>query len=364
MSKEENNKIVLKQSPIITHQLQQAGKSVQKRIDELELDKQIATEDNVKSMKKLRAELNNEVKDFEEQRGAIKKAVNNPYMEFEAIYKSEITDRYKSANDILKNKIDSVEDKIKESKKEALINYFNELCAAEKIDFVKYEDLKIEVNLSTTEKKYKESINDYIIKVLDDIALIKSTDFEAEIMTEYKKTLNASKAITEVKARKESEAKEKARIKAELIQNRKNYLESLGFNFVEITNAYEFNEDIYFTIEDIEDLSKEDFTAKYSESKVKIDDINLKALQAQQEAEAAKAEENAQPIIEETPKAEQPSPITSAPKQVAPAPLPSPKVEAPVEPLKTASFEVKATMTKLRLLGQFMKEQGIIYKNI
>ena len=47
------NKIILKQKPVITHQLQEAGRSIQKRIDDLELDKQVATEDNVKSMKSL-----------------------------------------------------------------------------------------------------------------------------------------------------------------------------------------------------------------------------------------------------------------------------------------------------------------------
>lgn len=367
MSKEENNKIVLKQSPIIVHKLEAAGASVQKRIDDLELEKQIATEDNVKGMKALRADLNKEQADFELQRGIIKKAVNNPYDEFEAIYKTQIKDRYSSAILLLKNKIDSVEDKIKENKKEALILYFNELCQSEKIDFVKFENIAIEVNLSTTEKKYKEQINAYIMKVLDDIALIKSTDFEAEIMTEYKKTLNASKAITEVKARKESEAKEQARIKAELIQNRKNYIEALGFKFVEITNAFEFNEDIYFTIEDIEGLSKENFVAKYEESKVKINDINLKAWQARQESEAEAAKEAAKtagPGIDVAPEVKQPSPTLSAPKQAAPLPLPSPKIEAPVEPLKTASFKVVATLAKIRALGEYMKQNGIEYKSI
>jgi len=340
------NQIILKQLPIISHKLQAAGKSVQKRIDDLELDKQVATEDNVKSMKALRAELNKEVKDFEEQRGYIKQAINNPYLEFETIYKTEITDRYKVATETLKNQIDSVENKIKLAKKENVETYFNELCIAEKIDFITFCKLGIEVNLSTTEKKYKEAVNDYITKVVDDLKLIKSTDFESEILTEYKSTLNASKAITTVKERKENEAKETARIKAEQTQNRKNYLQSIGMNYVEITNSYEYNDEIFITVSDINNLSKEDFTAKYADCNAKILDIKAK--------EAAEV------------KVETPVLNGSAVKTMAATisrPLAAP-VAVATDEIKTASFEVKATLTKLRTLGAYMKENGIIYKNI
>ena len=104
------NEITLVQSPIIAHKLQEAGKSVSKGIEELELDKQVATVDTVKSLKEVRAELNKELADFENQRKAIKEGVNNPYNEFENLYKTEISDKYKSAIDTLKDKIASVED--------------------------------------------------------------------------------------------------------------------------------------------------------------------------------------------------------------------------------------------------------------
>lgn len=346
------NEIKLVQSPVIAHKLQEAGKAVSKRIEDLELDKQIATVETVKSLKDLRAELNKELADFETQRKFIKEGVNNPYNEFESIYKVEISEKYKSAIDLLKDKIAFVEDKVKSDKEEAIVIYFNELCTAEKIDFITFDKLGIDINLSTTEKKYKEQVNDYISKVVDDLNLIKSTDYEAEILVEYKSSLNVSNAITSVKTRKENEQKEQEKLKAEQRVNRINFLEKLGMQYVEITNAYEFNADIYVTMSDINFLSKPDFTAKYHDCEAKIKDSKAKELEAKQaQIEVVDAE------IE--------SPVTTkqTPTPVAP-PITAPVVEKEAEPIKTASFEVKATMTQLRALGNYMREHNINYKNI
>lgn len=344
------NQIKLVQSPVIVHKLQEAGKAVSKRIDYLELDKQIATVDTVKSLKDLRAELNKEVADFETQRKFIKEGVNTPYLEFEAVYKTEITDKYKSAIDLLKDKIATVEDKIKRDKKKNLESYFSELCVSEKIDFIKFDQLGLEINLSTTEKKYKEQINDYITKVIDDLVLIKSTDYEAEILTEYKTTLNASKAITTVKDRKEKETAELERLKAQQKVNRINFIEKLGMEYVEITNAYEYNADVYVTLSDINTISKEEFTVKYHDCEAKIVDAKAKELLLKQQAEPELNKAFESPIV--------------APVVAKVEPISAPIVETVKEPLKTASFEVTATMAQLRALGVYMKENGITYKNI
>jgi hypothetical protein len=342
------SQITLVQSPVIKHQLEEVGKSVTKRINDLELDKTIATLETLKSFKDLRAELNKELDAFENQRKAIKEGVNKPYLSFEELYKTEISDKYKDATNTLKDKIASVEDKIKRDKKTNLETYFTELCQSESIDFITFDKLEIDVNLSTTEKKYKEQIFEYIQKVIDDLNLIKSTDYEAEILTEYKLTLNASKSITTVKERKEKEAAETAKLKAEQTQNRKNYLNSLGLNYVEITDSFEFNEDIYVSLNDINTMSKEDFTAKYAEIQVKINEFNANKVN----------------VVETTEAQTQETPIASPPRPPVSNPISAPKVEVIQEEIKTASFEVKATMAKLRLLGEYMKREGITYKNI
>lgn len=340
------NEIKLVQIPIIQHKLQEFGKSVSKRIEELELDKQIATVETVKSLKDLRAELNKELADLENQRKFIKESINNPYLEFENVYKTEISEKYKSAIDTLKYKIDFVETKVKSEKKQSIETYFNELCIAESIDFIKFDKLGIDINLSTTEKKYKEQVYDYISKIVDDLQLIKSTDFEAEILTEYKLTLNVSNAITTVKTRKENEAKEKARIKAERTQQRKAYITNvLEMGFVEITNAYEFNADVYITVDEIENLSNEDYIKKTSDLEVKINE--LKKVESNQNSVSNDPKE----VVTETTTKKSP-------------PVARPIISKEPEPLKKASFEVTATMTQLRALGAYMKENNITYKNI
>lgn len=341
MEKEkQNNEIVLKQLPIIQHRMIEVGKNVQKRIEDLNLENQVVTIDNVKSMKSLRSELNKELEDFENQRKKIKKAIAEPYNEFEDVYKVQITERYSTAVETLKNKIDFVEDEIKTEKKEVVKSYFLELCNNENIDFLKFEDLKIDIKLSVSEKKYKEQVSEFVSKVLDDLSLIKTTEFEAEILTEYKKSLNCSQAITIVNERKEHEKKEQARIKAELVNNRKKDLQKLGFVYKTITDSYEYNDEIFISETDINELSKEDFTAKYEVFKVEINELKEKE---------NINNNNTEKRVEKA---------SIAPK------LTTPKVEKPKEELKKASFEVTATMEKLRALGAYMKENGIIYKNI
>lgn len=342
-----NQEITIVQLPIISHNLKEAAVKVKKRISDLELDKQIATEDTVKTLKSTRAELNKESASLDTYVKETLLPLKTPISDIEKEYKEGIQNEYKIADGILKDAIGTFELKVKTDKKLSIETYFNELCQSEKIDFITFDKLGIEINLSTTEKKYKEQVNDYITKVVDDLALIKSTDFEAETLTEYKKTLNVSNAITTVKTRKENEAIETARIKAEQTQNRKNYLIKLGLNYVEITNSYEFNENIFVSLSDVENLSKEDFTNKYTEIEAKIKDLNSKAIESA-----------------ETPVSGFETAIKETAKKAVSAPISAPVVETIAEEIKVAQFEVKATMSKLRALGEFMKSNGIEYKNI
>ena len=87
--------IQLIQKPVIQHEMARVGKSVTERLNALNIEGQVATEATVKSLKELRADLNKELAEFELQRKAIKEAVMNPYSEFEATYKIEISEKYK-----------------------------------------------------------------------------------------------------------------------------------------------------------------------------------------------------------------------------------------------------------------------------
>ena len=330
---ETSDKIRLVQLPVINHKLIEVGEGVTKRLSDLDIDNLIATNDTVKSLKELRADLNKELTAFEDQRKFIKKAILKPYEEFDSIYGTEVSAKYSVAIEKLKDKIAIVENKIKEEKKIVVLTFFNELCLVEKIDFIKFDDLGLEINLSTSEKAYKEKCNEYISKVLDDIALIKTNEFEAEIMVEYKLTRNASKAITTVQERKASEKAEKERIRVVENNRRIALLRSMGFVFMDMTNSYEYDHELYLSLSDIESLEKSAFA-----NKVVSFEESIKVKKAALQPEVA-------PVIQK------------------PIVLTAPKVETKEEIL-TASFEVSGTRSQLLALGQYMKSNQITYKNI
>jgi hypothetical protein len=210
----ENKAIEIVQLPIIREHLAVIGAEITAKIESLNIDNIVANEDSVKMLKEMRAELNKDLEVFEQQRKAVKEGILNPYNSFESVYKVEISDKMKRAVDTLKDKISFVEDAIKAEKRDAIKQYFAELCASESIDFVTFESVGLEINLSTTEKKYREQCVAFIEKIKDELNLIDTQDFKAEILVEYKRTLNAARAIADVRNRKEAEAKEAERLKA------------------------------------------------------------------------------------------------------------------------------------------------------
>ena len=65
----ENNLITLQQEPVIIYEkIKSVGEEVQKRISELNLENQLVTEDTIKAVKGIRADLNKEFAAFEEKR--------------------------------------------------------------------------------------------------------------------------------------------------------------------------------------------------------------------------------------------------------------------------------------------------------
>ena len=202
--------IVVKQLPIIVEQLAQVKEAVVKRVETA--TSLVCTDETVKEVKKARAELNSEFKAWEEKRKEVKTAVMTPYEKFEAVYKDCVSDTYKSADKDLKKKIDEVENELKEKKASEVKEYFEEYLVSKNISFVTYEQANINVTLSASLKSLKEQAKSFIDKISDDLALIETQEHKAEILVEYKKTLNVSAAITGVTARFKAIEEEKKRI--------------------------------------------------------------------------------------------------------------------------------------------------------
>lgn len=189
----------IKQEAIIEEQLKLISDDIQKRVDYAE--KLVCTVDTIKNIKKQRAILRNQFNDLETQRKQVKAEFQAPYLRFEKVYKELISDKYKNADIKLKRKIDIVESELKLQKENNIREYFNEYCESEGIDFIKFEQIGLNINLSATEKSLSEHVKSFIDKVKNDIELIQHEDNFAEIMIEYTKHLNVSRAIIEVKER-------------------------------------------------------------------------------------------------------------------------------------------------------------------
>lgn len=205
--------IAVKQLPIIVEQLHEVKAEVTAKVEQaLSL---VCTEDTVKDVKKVRSELNKELKDYEERRKAVKTAIMKPYNDFEEIYKDCISDTYQKADAELKSKIDSVENELKEQKKAEVKGYFDEYLTATGIDFVTFENANINVTLSASMKSLKEQAKAFVDKIVDDLNLIDTQEHKDEILYEYKQSLNVSNAITTVanryKAIEEAKAREEER---------------------------------------------------------------------------------------------------------------------------------------------------------
>ena len=205
-----NEIIVVKQLPVIVEQLAQVKEAVIQRVQTA--TSLVCTDDTVKEVKKARAELNAEFKAWEEKRKEVKTAVMTPYEKFEAVYKDCVSDTYKKADADLKAKIDGVEQELKNKKAVGIRDYFNEYIECKNIDFVTFEQANINVTLSASVKSLKEQVKAFVDKIEDDLALIDTQEHKAEILVEYKKTLNASAAVTGVNARFKAIEEEKKRI--------------------------------------------------------------------------------------------------------------------------------------------------------
>ena len=159
-------------------------------------------------------------------------------MKFEDIYKTYILEKYKSADIELKSKIESVENELKTKKQQEVREYFEEYKNANDIDFVTYEQIGINVTLSASMKSLKEQAKQFIDKVVDDLKLIETQEHKAEILVEYKQTLNVSKAITTVTNRFKAIEEEKKRQEQKVVH-------------IEMNEAHEITQKSYEQLENV-----------------------------------------------------------------------------------------------------------------
>lgn len=206
--------IVVRQLPIIEEQLHSVKAAVESRVRFLlSLE---CTADTLQEVKTYRAELRRDLAAMEEKRKAVKTAVMEPYTKFEEVYKDCISTPMKKADEDLAKKISDTESGIKAKCEADLRRYFEELCQVAGIDFLRYEDAGISVDMASakakTPKKLREQLAAFVARVEQDTAAIVGMEYSTEIFAEYKRSLNLSGAIGTIqdRHRREAQAQEQA----------------------------------------------------------------------------------------------------------------------------------------------------------
>lgn len=188
--------IVIEQLPVIKEQLKKVAEEIDAKVENAK--SLVCTEESVKTIKQVRADLNKAFKELEVQRKTVKEQILVPYVQFEEVYKTYISEKYKSADIDLKQKIDRTENELKRQKEQEIRDYFEEYKTANNIDFITFEQAKISVTLSASKKSLKEQAKLFIDKIADDLKLIETQECKEEILVEYKQSLNVSRAIQDV----------------------------------------------------------------------------------------------------------------------------------------------------------------------
>lgn len=193
--------ITLKQLPVIEEHLQLVKADVEARTNNaMQL---VCTEETRGDVKKIRTELGKEFSAMEEQRKKVKEAIMEPYNRFEEVYKQCIADPYKKADAELKRRVDEVEASLKADKVKEIQSYFAELCKANNLPWLRFEQMNLKIGLSTSVNGVKTALTSSVLKIAEEVQELSRHEDAAELLVEYKKSLNVALALSTVRARHE-----------------------------------------------------------------------------------------------------------------------------------------------------------------
>lgn len=193
--------ITLKQLPIIEEHLQLVKSDVETRTrNAIQL---VCTEETRKDVKSIRTELSKEFAEMENQRKRVKEDIMEPYNQFEAVYKECISDPYKKADAELKRRVDEVETGLKADKTKKIQSYFAELCKANNLPWLRFEQMGLKIGLSTSVNGTKTALTSTVLRISNEVLELSRYENAAELMVEYKKSLNMALALSTIRARQE-----------------------------------------------------------------------------------------------------------------------------------------------------------------
>lgn len=190
-----NELVKIEQMPKLFEKLELIGQWVDDSLNRLDIANLEATDDNKKEIKRIKAEINSTTKELEDRRKFIKSKLLEPYEQFNKKYEEEIKSKLSNASELLKEKIDAIENEQKREKELHLIEFTNEYIKNLHLeDIISYETLNVNVTLSASEKSLKEAIKGKLESIANDLSLINLEEYKEEIYLEYKKYFDFAKS--------------------------------------------------------------------------------------------------------------------------------------------------------------------------
>lgn len=190
--------ILVKQLPVIEEHLLSLAGAIDQQVDAaLSL---ACTESTVKDVKRVRADLNKQFAALEEQRKAVKAAVLGPYEQFQQVYDKCVSTKFKLADENLKNKINDVEDILRDQKEANIREYYIEKAASLHISEteIPFERASIKITLSTSKKSLRDACDTFLNRIAEDLAMIEQQEYRDEILVAFRQCLSGAQAVTTV----------------------------------------------------------------------------------------------------------------------------------------------------------------------
>ena len=184
-----NEIIVIEQLPQLFYKLEKVGEYLDEELSSIK--DIVVSEESKQEVKKVRTNINNVLKQFEDKRKEVKAKCLEEYNLFEEKYEQEVKGKLTTASEELKVKIDLIEVKQVEEKTCNVFDFIEEHLKANHLENVinstQVKDFAgLKINLSTSEKSLKENALAFIERVANEVKLIEMEETPSNLLYEYK----------------------------------------------------------------------------------------------------------------------------------------------------------------------------------
>lgn len=183
-------------------------------------------EDNIKENKKILAQANKAIKELNDRRIKIKKAIMEPYEEFAEKVKN-IESIVKEADELVRSQVRDLEEKEREEKKAQILDIWvkriNAYEYAKVMTFGDFLDNR-HLNKTTALKKVEDEMVETLEKWEKDLKLLSEMEDAKDLIRAYSFTQDVTEAMNSVKLEKEAIKRQEQILKNEDLEVKKIYI--------------------------------------------------------------------------------------------------------------------------------------------